>query len=469
MRSGLISAVAILTILFVASTIFAIYYGVQAGKSSDEEDRMRLEIASVATNPNADEVREFKQDPDFGGRTTPAINTASLVVKALVHQITGGDKLDEKGARDAAATAIGNAQKNMPAGVQLPQDLDGALGMVTQQLVTARATIDTLNNDKSQDKAALLAEQKKSQAQIAALQLQVSQAMADKQKAIDASMAQQAAKDAQIDALAKNAAAERATLQSQTEKINAAYNDLKTQVDLLKRQVIALGAKLAGNRVDVRQAVIDQSDGQIVSVTSDNIAYINLGIGDHIAPGQTFEVYDGRLPLPKLPNLADNETMPVGKGSIEVIRVANGASQCRIIATQNGQNLSPGDKILNLVYDRNTKYNFVVYGDFDINNTGKAVPQDAQVIKRLVTQWGGTVKDQITPETDFVIMGKEPEVPQFTADELKDPFNKKKYDDANAAADKYDDEAKQAQDLSVPILNQNRFLYYVGYYDTVGR
>ena len=467
MRSGLISAVAILTILFVASTIFAIYYGVQYGKAQDDYDRLRLDNASVATSPNAEEVRNFRADTDFG--KVPAISIASLEVKSLVRQITGVDTLPQKEARDAAQKAIGEAQKAMPAGVQLPQDLNGALDGVTKQLKTDKATIETLNNDKVQDKAALLAADKKSQASIAALEQQVTQAMADKQKAIDANNAQQAARDAQIDALAKNATAERATLQSQLEKLNAAYNDGKTQVDLLKRQILALSAKLAGNRVDIRQAVIDQSDGQIVSVTSDSIVYINLGIGDHIAPGQTFEVYDGRLPLPKLPNLADNETMPVGKGSIEVIRVAKGASQCRVISTQNGQRLTPGDKILNLVYDRNTKYNFVVYGDFDINNTGKAVPQDAQVIKRLVTQWGGTVKDQITPETDFIIMGKEPDVPQFTADELKDPFNKKKYDDAIAAADKYDDEAKQAQDLSVPILNQNRFLYYVGYYDEVGR
>jgi len=297
------------------------------------------------------------------------------------------------------------------------------------------------------------------------VQQQVTQAMVDKQKTVDDSVAQIKTKDDQIAALGKNSDGERASMQGQIDTITSKFTDQKTQLDKLTHQLADYAAKLGANRIDIRQSVINRPAGKIVQVSPDKIVYIDLGYGDHIAPGLTFEVYDGRQPLPKLPNLADDETMPVGKGSIEVTKVGDGASECRIIATENGQTLTPGDKILNLVYDRNTKFNFVVYGDFDINSTGKAVPQDTAVIKRLITQWGGAVMDQITPNTDFVVMGTTPVVPQFTADQLTDPFNKKQQTDAIAAADAYDAEEKQAQDLNIPILNQNRFLYFVGFFN----
>jgi hypothetical protein len=467
MRSGLITAVAILTILFVASTIFAIYYGVLAQRTQDDYDKYRLNLATVVKDTNSNDVRELMKDTEFPHQ--PAMIVALDQRAALVRAITGKDDQTQAFARDDAKHAIKDAQDAIGADVQLPQSLDGALRTLAQQVTTLKGTIEALNTDKAQDKAALDATVKKDAAAVAAVEAQVAQANEEKQAAINASQAQQAAKDQQIDALGKNAAAERATLQSQNDKVTAAYNDGKTQLEVLKKQIAALALKLAAHRVDVRQAVIDRPDGQIVKVSSDNIVYINLGYGDHIAPGLTFEVYDGRLPLPKLPNLADDDTMPVGKASIEIIKVDQGSSECRVISTGTGQTIVPGDKILNLVYDRNTKFNFVVYGDFDINNTGKPVPQDTQVIKRLVTQWGGTVKDAIAPDTDFIIMGKEPEVPQFSADDLKDPFNKQKQEDAITAADAYDDMAKHAADLGVPILNQNRFLYYVGYFDLVSR
>jgi hypothetical protein len=77
----------------------------------------------------------------------------------------------------------------------------------------------------------------------------------------------------------------------------------------------------------------------------------------------------------------------VGKASIEVVRVGNTTSECRITRTSRGATLSEGDLIANLVYDKNTKYNFLVYGNFDLDRNGVATPQDAEVIKRLITQW----------------------------------------------------------------------------------
>src|SRR5437763_1915650 len=50
-----------------------------------------------------------------------------------------------------------------------------------------------------------------------------------------------------------------------------------------------LQAKLAGHRVDVTSAAIRQGDGRIVRIPGNGICYINLGQGDQVTPGLTFE------------------------------------------------------------------------------------------------------------------------------------------------------------------------------------
>jgi NAD-dependent DNA ligase len=84
----------------------------------------------------------------------------------------------------------------------------------------------------------------------------------------------------------------------------------------------------------------------------------------------------------------------------------------------------------------------------------------------LITEWGGQVQNNIDVDTDFVVMGAEPKIEQFTADELNDPLNKQIQDDQKAAYDAYQDQLEKAEKLGIPIMNQNRFLYFCGYYNS---
>ena len=68
-------------------------------------------------------------------------------------------------------------------------------------------------------------------------------------------------------------------------------------------------------------------------------------------------------------------------------------------------------------------------------------------------------------DTDFVVLGKEPQLPSFSKEELDQPLNADKLAKAQAELDKYHEIIQTARDLHIPILNQNRFLYYVGYYE----
>ena len=233
--------------------------------------------------------------------------------------------------------------------------------------------------------------------------------------------------------------------------------------------------------------------------------YIDLGVGDHLPVGTTFEVYDAVKGIPplgdglstpdepirgggggvaagtgggaggaradrhpdRLPRLlgrtAYDFELPRGKGSIEVVSVGPGhTSQCRIVFAEPGQTLHVGDKIGNLVYDRHIKPKFVVYGDFDMNDDGLASGQDNGVVRQKILQWGGEVMNDINVDTDFVVMGKEPKVP--TGDP-NNPIDAKNMEEAKAKYDAYQKVRNQAAEYGVPIMNLDRFLYYVGYYD----
>src|SRR5581483_6802627 len=171
-----------------------------------------------------------------------------------------------------------------------------------------------------------------------------------------------------------------------------------------KRSIEALQTRLSRNRVSVADPIVRQADAQVVRVSSDNIVYINLGQGDHITKGMTFEVYDKNQPLPSLGDGLSDDNMPVGKGSIEIINIGPDSSECQIIKTQPGMTIAEGDPIKNLVYDRNVKYNFYVFGDFDTDLNGVWTPQEADNIKRLIVQWGGKVMNKLNVNTDFVVM-----------------------------------------------------------------
>jgi len=163
------------------------------------------------------------------------------------------------------------------------------------------------------------------------------------------------------------------------------------------------------------------------------------------------------------------ENMPVGEASIEVEQVLASVSQCRVTRMEIGQHIAEGDLIANLVYDRNTKYNLVVYGDFDLGQTGKPKKGDNQKIEALVTEWGGHVQKDIDVDTDFVVMGSEPKMDKFTADDLNDPLNRQMQQNEQAAYDAYQAVLEKAEKLGIPIMNQNRFLYFCGYYDNAQR
>ena len=70
---------------------------------------------------------------------------------------------------------------------------------------------------------------------------------------------------------------------------------------------------------------------------------------------------------------------------------------------------------------------------------------------------------RLSPETDFLVLGQEPPLPEEPRDKT-DPVTIENYNKAKSKYETYQNLMVQAKKLSIPVLNQNRFLTMVGYY-----
>jgi hypothetical protein len=483
-RAGLVSALVTFVILFVVAAVFAFNnYGQYKTEHLNFETYKKqyagyLNDATINSPPVQALVNaKAEQPPHFGVVNSPAETAVDVAVKqtaGLSALISGASTDQPAGAlADSVAAELKKDQATLKgAGVSLDLSGGGLIGAVdrlTQAMATAQGQVASLTQQKAaSDKEvqagkdelvkvnAANADAAKAQQQAAA------EAQAQFQKSGEDTAA--AVKQMQADA----DAAKKANLDAQQASANQVA-DSTHQLQAAQKELEALRERLGRRRPDVTNAAIRVADGELIRVPGNGVCYINLGYGSGVTNGLTFEVYDKISGIPPIPpNVTGDEQLPVGKASIEIIHVGDNSSECRIVNTEPGAVLTEGDPIENLVYDAHQKYQFCVYGNFDLASTGRPNAADAEVVKRLITQWGGKLTDKIGPDTDFLVIGAEPVLPEFSKDDLT-PENQDKLQKAQDALDKYQEIRGEAKDLHIPILNQNRFLYYVGYYDQATR
>ncbi|MGA2679451.1 MAG: hypothetical protein ABSF37_09160 [Sedimentisphaerales bacterium] len=200
-----------------------------------------------------------------------------------------------------------------------------------------------------------------------------------------------------------------------------------------------------------------EPDGKIILVDNQaKTVQINLGTNDHIYRGLTFAVYDRGQPIPR-----DGK----GKAEIEVYNIGDSFSAARIIRSDKKNPIVADDIIANLIWSPTKANTFVVAGDFDLSGSGVIDDDAVAKIRHLVEKWGGKVADTVTVNTDYVILGTPPVVlskPTMQETE-KYPNAMEKYERAVQQAAGYKDIQSQAQALSIPIMNAERFLYFIGY------
>jgi hypothetical protein len=476
-RAGLITGLVVAVIIAVSMIVVAVYMTQKLNEAdrtlSDLRDRDKPLLAeSDITDPRVLALSAAKDQPQYQGLTS-AMQIA-LAQSDQLSKLVGGNTTPDRAA-DVGRTALNDAGKRIDdlnakklVSTTLPKDnLITAISSLTDQ-VSGLAT-DKQDRD-NQLKSADAKYQQLQAAQKAQLDDKDKLIQAANAKADDAAAQAKTAQDAATQAQQALAA----TANGDIKKIQDANAALTSQLQAKDKALLASNKAVAGYKTKLHQVrtnpsepIIQHPDGNIIRVGENKTAFINLGKRQHVTTGLTFEIYDKEKGIPPLGDGLSDGGLPVGKGSIEVFNVGPDTSECRIIKLEPGQELVVGDLIANLVYDPTVKYNFVVYGDFDLSGNGIVSPTDAEIVKRLVTQWGGAVQDHVSIDTDFIVVGSEPVVhPVIDPNNANDVLRNKKDQEKR---DQYQAVIASAGELSIPVMNQNRFLYFIGYYDQASR
>ncbi|MBI1371176.1 MAG: hypothetical protein GC159_00210 [Phycisphaera sp.] len=277
------------------------------------------------------------------------------------------------------------------------------------------------------------------------------------------------------------------TLKQRTEELTAEVGKREESIRALENEVSQLNVRIKKLQRDLRKDSLQapdltrEGDGKIISVNPDDrLVYINLGRRDHMVLGMTFEVFE---PLTGVKVTSEGDQLERGKASIEVVGIDETSSACRVVRSSLSASVLSGDLVANLVYDKSRTYKFYLFGEFDLDNDGVATLSDQDQVASLIRKWGGEIVEPrkrqqrlaalVGPEqaaqtvlpldTDFLVIGQEPEIPD-TGGPTDDPAVIRERIQAKKKWDEYIKLVNEARALSIPIINQHRFLALVGYY-----
>lgn len=200
-----------------------------------------------------------------------------------------------------------------------------------------------------------------------------------------------------------------------------------------------------------------QPDAKIVRIDLQNgIVYLNVGTNNRIYRGLTFAIYDSNKPIPESGE---------GKAEIEVFQTSAQACAARIIKSDKKNPIVKEDIVANLIWDSKSSNRFVVAGNFDMDNNGKPDLDGRQRVIEMIQRWGGVVADEITIDIDFVVIGTPSDLlSRPSQDEIDaDPMAQMRYEQSIQQIKDYNNLLKKAGELSIPVFNQKRFLYLIGY------
>lgn len=307
-------------------------------------------------------------------------------------------------------------------------------------------------------------------------------ARADLQASADRVGALQAEHRAAVDRLNQELGAYRAGTDEYRAKVDSTRTDMEDRVSSIRGEADASVATLEARVGQLESELLVASDqlrrlrvergtdtlrpapeealvdGGVVGVNAAaRQVYLDLGRRDRLVLGMSFEVYASGSAIK-----ADAQGVyPPGKGSIEIIRVDDTSSVARVTRENAGTPIINGDVIANAVYDPKKIYTFAVFGNFDTGGDGIDTPQEIQDIRAMIEQWNGKVTEEVTGNTDFLVLGSRPVLPPQP--KPTDPVELiQRYLQLRQNAQKYDDLFQKARETGIPVLNQNRLMTLTG-------
>jgi hypothetical protein len=262
------------------------------------------------------------------------------------------------------------------------------------------------------------------------------------------------------------------------DRLEDEYRDTISRLEKEKDQLSQDAASLRGRVAELLESLRKTRprpddpailvDGRIIEAASTaGQVFIDRGRNHRIVVGMTFEVYDDAAALLQIDPVTYE--VPRGKASLEVIKVADNTSTCKITRAVPGRPVVREDVIANAVYDPNYTFKFVVHGKFDLNGDGRPSEAEAQHLRDKIVHWGAEIVSTVqTPQgerlpgdVDFLVLGVQPPDPGQLRDNPS-PEEIEIWVGKRRAIQKYEDLFKQARDAQVPLLNANRLLILIG-------
>jgi hypothetical protein len=273
----------------------------------------------------------------------------------------------------------------------------------------------------------------------------------------------------ETDTLREDVNKAKAFMDKRVEDIRADYAQreslLKSEIDKLQAQsavdrqrIIAYENQIKGQRF-AGQTEYALVDGQIVGTSAvDGTVTLSIGRRQRVVLGMPFNVYAQGSTIK-----VDEQTgqYPVGKATVEVIRVDDQSCIARVLRQQKGNPVINGDVVANPIFDPAKKYKFLVYGNFDPSRTGNASVFGANEVKAWIKDWGGELLDEVAGDIDFLVLGERPQLPpQPPTSAPLEVINF--YINQQKMAQRYDELLRQATETSIPLLNENRLRTLIG-------
>lgn len=443
--TGVGVTIALLGVVALGSTVLAFVFWARMSNATKESQQMKTQQVEFITDAekNNDQVRLWVQEAKKNQRSLVAYMQQQF--RSVSEKVTGSPGETPDSLAKKLDSAVGNStvmrtldEKN----AKITQ-LDGAVKGAEAARTTAAANLTTM-----QDK------QKAAEATAAATLTAVGNDVKGYKDGIDTARTELTTRQqeaaAAIEKIKRDAADELARANDQIAKLR-------------DENIVATGKikALQKERSNETLKPLDEAtlvDGTVLAVVdADGTVYINRGRADRIVLGMSFEVYGD---TGQIKRTADGDYAR-GKASLEVIRVDENSSTCRVTRSTRGNPVAKGDVIANALYDPLKKYAFLVFGNFDADRDGRYTPDEAGEIKAVISGWGGKLVDSLSGEVDFLVLGTRPIVPpQPPADApvaLVQEFIR-----LRNIAREYDKLFEQAGATSIPVLNENRLRTLIG-------
>lgn len=432
--------------LFLAATAVAVFTFISRDKLAEENKKL-VGMNKVWVGGRSDDAAYQKMlDDAKAPNGEPVVGQQQQRINRLTQLITGSEREpNPDGLVDDAYAAYKRINPNQGLVGLAPALIDADKVLAHERTLEAqlREEIKTLRDEVKQKTDQL------ARANAAAVKATEDHGkeIAKRDQAIKQAQDERGAAEKAMDEAKKK---EVADLQKTISDNTTTILDQAKEIERQKVVIAGYEGKLRGPGVGPGPEPVRQANGAITKV-ADDVAYIDLGRKDRLPIGITFSVYPA-AGIPQDPNLY--------KAKVVVTAVYDDFSACRIyMQREKSDPVLANDKILNVAYDRAKTFKFVVVGQFDLYRTARPSEQGAEEVRDLIRRFGGVIEKEVTPDTDYVVVGEEPPAPRPAAGTEADAAKT----DMDKARKFYQDQISKALGWKIQVLNVNRFLNLVGY------